>query len=161
MTFERYLFPGLLKPTYAVVLCLIVSAGCISLPQNYTRTEPDREQLVGTWVPDQATLRDLRERGGYDTTATIQVTLERDGSFQITNMPDWWDDSFGRSYKSFNSYFGKWEILHPQGAGIWQIMFEDSRYRRPVDLLNNTPPYRLYFIVGDPDEDRGMTFVKK
>jgi hypothetical protein len=161
MKFERYRFRGLPKPSSAVVLFLIVCAGCISLPQNYTRTEPDREQLVGTWVPDQATLRDLKLRGGYDTTTTIEVTLQKDGSFQITNMPDWWGDALGRSYKSFNSYSGKWEIWRSPGASNWQILFKGSRKVWAVDLFNNTPPYRLYFIAGDPDADQGMTFVRK
>jgi hypothetical protein len=69
---------------------------------SYTRKKPNQRDVIGTWVPTAATIKDLQERGRY-VVSRHELTLRADGTFVIVNMPDWWTDGFGESKKGFES----------------------------------------------------------
>lgn len=147
-------------PVFLSFLLLITC--CIDFnPVGYTRSEPRREDLIGTWIPDQKSLADIVERGKYNTTTSIQLILHPDGSFEMINMPDWWANVHGASSGSFYSFSGTWKTFHPPSSTSWRLLLTSSNNSRPVDLLGQKPPYQLYFVLGDADENRGMIFVKK
>jgi hypothetical protein len=127
---------------------------------NYTRTEPKKNDLVGAWVPDKSTLEVLRTRGGYDTSTQTNLVLRDDGSFDLLHMPDWWSDRFGQSNKGFENHTGTWRALNYGDTGIWHIDLRASSGTRLVNLIGQTPPYRLEFVIGDPDSNVSMIFTK-
>lgn len=74
----------LLMPMIAVVL-----AGCQYDPYtwDYTKNQPKPEDVVGTYVPDQATGTLITGEGHYPRVES-SITLAADGSLTITNIPD-------------------------------------------------------------------------
>lgn len=141
---------------------LLLNISCLDFnPLGYTRVEPKREDLVGTWVPDRDSLTYMKESGKYDIATPVQLILRADGSFEMINMPDWWGNVHGTSYGSFYSFSGTWKPFFPPQATAWRLLLISSNNSRPVDLFGQSPPYQLFFAVGNPDSNKGMTFVKK
>ena len=64
---------------------------------QFTRHKPSEQELVGTWRPTAATLKEIRGRGHYPV-ATHEIIVRADHTFSIRNMPDWWSNGFGESH---------------------------------------------------------------
>ena len=125
--------------------------------------EPDRAEIVGTWVPDPATVEDMGGRGGYDVTVPTSLILRVDGTFEMVNMPDWWNSGVGRSYKGFSSTSGRWDLRHDRGH--WSVGLTYFGGTGSVNLVEHRfrdkPRYYIEFILGDPDSGEAMIFVPK
>jgi hypothetical protein len=150
-------------------LALLLS-GCINngfewSELSWTRTKPNLSDLVGTWVPTDATIKDMKEQGGY-TISVHHLILRADGTFEMTNMPDWWKDGFGKSKKGLESGLGNWQ-LHEDPQGPWsawavELQFPDnSVVLNQIHVRRQKPPYLLHVTIGDPDSGHVMLFEKK
>ncbi|MGH9872942.1 MAG: hypothetical protein ACRD9S_10825 [Pyrinomonadaceae bacterium] len=117
--------------------------------------------LVGTWVPDLSTLELLRKRGGYDTSIQTSLVLNNDGRFKLVSMPDWWSDGFGESHRGFEEHAGMWTTSRYGENGIWQLELRASSGTRFANLIGQSNPYRLEFVVGDADNNVSMIFTKQ
>jgi hypothetical protein len=126
---------------------------------NYTRQEPKKTDLVGIWIPDEATLQAMHQRGGYDTSAQTRLTLKTDGSFELVNMPDWWSNDFGESRKGLDNYAGNWRVS--KFGKVWAVELRPVSGTRFANLIGQSPPYRVDFIIGDADENQSMIFIKQ
>lgn len=160
---NRGLYINLLRG--AILSCaLVLSSLACRVPTldqlNYTRKEPKKSDLLGTWVPDKASLREMESRGGYDISVQPNLILKADGNFDLGNMPDWWDNGFGRSNKSFQDYSGSWTLSTYGNTGVWHIDLKSSLRTRSANLIGQSPPYRIEFIIGDPDSNTSMIFEK-
>ena len=152
----------------APFLAVVVFSGCFNNPPinpaelNFTWRQPNRADLVGTWVPTSATLEDMRDRGGYPISKHELVLLD-DGSFSMLNMPDWWSDGFGRSRKGFESGSGTWSISQ-QGSWCVYLVFKSpitrSGYGVSLNLRRQKPPYLIHIFLGDPDEWQAILFER-
>lgn len=126
---------------------------------DYTKKLLGKEYIIGVWTPDKDTLSLLERIGGYKTTTDIQIVLYNDGKLKILNMPDWWGvNGNGESRKGFKSYSGTWEITQRNNYVTIGIDYSDAYTE--INLLNNSPPYKIELIVGDPDENRSMIFIR-
>jgi len=110
-------------------------------------------------MPDEVTLQGMHQRGGYDTSAQTRLTLKTDGSFELVNMPDWWSNDFGESRKGFDSYAGNWTVSK-YDSKVWSLSLKSSSRTRFANLIGQSPPYRIDFIIGDADENQSMIFTK-
>jgi hypothetical protein len=124
--------------------------------------KPEKGDLVGTWVINQPTIDFMRTRGRYDVSRPTQIVLREDDTFDLTNMPDWYDDGFGESHGELRNLLGKWS-LHNDGG--WQIGLEAQRFA-PLLVLRepryaSQPKYYLQIVIGDPDSGEDMIFVKQ
>jgi hypothetical protein len=127
---------------------------------NYTRKEPKKSDLLGTWVPDKSSLREMESKGSYDISVQPKLILKADGNFELVNMPDWWDNGFGESHGGFQDYSGSWSLSTYGNTGVWSIEFKSSSRTRSANLIGQSPPYRIEFIIGDPDSSVSMIFEK-
>lgn len=130
---------------------------------GYTTVEPNKSDLVGTWVPDQATLEDMKKRGGYDSSLSTRLVLKSDGSLEIANMPDWWEIPSGTSQRAMISHSGSWSLdhIHPDQTCCWTIAVKYSNRSSFLNLLGNKPPHKIEIILGDPDSGNEMIFIKQ
>jgi len=126
---------------------------------GYTTVEPNKSDLVGTWIPDKATLEDMKERGGYDTLIPTRLVLKSDGSLEIANIPDWWEIPAGTSRRGMASYSGSWSLYNDQPC--WTIAVKYSNSAGFLNLLGNKPPHKIEIILGDPDSGHNMIFIKQ
>ncbi len=147
---------------YLVVLCLLLLCGC-HIPnfddENFTKSKPKNEDLVGKYVPTAETLKLVREEGKYRKVET-SIELFKDGSLKMVNMPDWWLKEFGESKGGFESGVGTWDVREQQGR--WELGLDiKGLVSTSIPIADVPVPYLLWFYVGDPDQGKVMIFEKK
>jgi hypothetical protein len=104
----------------------------------------------------------LSERSGF--------RLDADHRFEMTDVP-----SFGEFGEQPNCYYdvaGKWG-LRDDGEGVILYLTMDELTPAPGDrplcapaglygvfeVLGHSRPYRIWYGIGDPDSDEGLTYV--
>lgn len=130
---------------------------------SYTTTKPNEADLIGTWVPDTDTLKDIRDRGHYDMDrASTRLILRSDGSFEMVDIPDWWRDPFGKSEGRLQSDRGTWRLKEQSPGSLWELGLDFPRWGgTTISLRRNKSPYLIHFTLGDPDNGEAMTFVRQ
>lgn len=113
---------------------------------------PPRKDLVGGYIESE------RHLDASSPAASASLTLRADGSITVTNLPA----DFGTSTCILSGQ-GHWEgpddrgirldIVSDQRAGLCQ-----SGSYAGLELAGHSKPYRLYWIVGDPDSGTGIWF---
>lgn len=127
---------------------------------SYTSKMPDKNEIVGTWVPDQNTKSLIVNEGRYDPTKEIKLVLQDSGELTMLNIPDWWGDGGrGESNKGFNSYSGTWELSQGKDRVTLNVIYSGTFTE--LGLLNGLPPYKIELVIGDPDADRAMIFIRQ
>jgi len=169
-------FASLIVRVLAVATAL---AGCCdnskSMPPNIRKyafvvTQPPKSAIVGSYVLiDQTVLKSgLSAMQGRQ----CHLDLRIDGTFTVTNYPNWSEvsgdpDKF-TSFTSFISPSGHWRINTvgltynhgSQAESCWGIDFYDSQID-PIAFTGQTEPYELISILGDPDSDMVLRFIKR
>ena len=144
------------------LLTLLLVCGCKSLPRDETKTRPETATLVGTWIPDEESVKYMREVGGYDVSSKSELVLEANNTYTMRNMPDclWLDD--GRSHKTLRFEKGTWEIMLDGAREYWIVVLRSEIRARGIAIHGQRPPYRLRFSFGSVDENpQSLTFVKE
>jgi hypothetical protein len=143
----------------AIGLLTLVSA-CQFDPHSfsYTRHKPDMKTIVGSWVATDDTLRELAHTAYSKARPTISLAV--DGAIRMADIPDAWSDGFGDGKGALETFVGTWQLEENQD--VWSVGI-----RRPewgcgncIAILGQSPPYRLFIHVGDPDVGRGYEFRK-
>ena len=151
------------------VLLLLQACGSAIDELNFTRKQPAVTNIIGTWIPSQQTLNDMRKIGGY-VISTHELTMSSNGQFWMTNMPDWWTNGWGQSHKSFESGGGNWKLeKDTDGLSNWEISlwFTNSagNFERVdhgvLHPMRQKPPYLIHIFRGDPDSGDAMYFERK
>lgn len=148
------------------LMCLF-SARDYDQEHSFTKTEPQKEQLVGEYFPTLGTITLIRDKGHYSVEGT-SIIVYADETFDIVNMPDWWvpnNAGYGVSNGGFDSGKGNWSIS--SSSGLWQIRFGfetgtfnsiNEPFGITLDLGGEQPPYTIWIYIGDPDTGRVMVF---
>jgi hypothetical protein len=116
---------------------------------------PPREDLLGDYMESERHLDDS------SPPAAASLTLQADGSMTVANLPA----SFGTSTCTLSGT-GSWK--GPDDDGIRLTVVSDqhsgsceSGSYAGLELAGHSKPYRLYWIVGDPDSGTGVWFRKR
>jgi hypothetical protein len=146
-----------------VLICL---AGCgqqngrDKYAGSLTTTKPKQVDIVGSYLLTKQTITAV----GMTVLKGRQCWLDLlpDGSFTVTNYPDWTDEHLGSSI----STNGNWHLdtvgFVYSKQNVWGIRFADTDSR--LDMLSFTgksTPYGLLMTYGDPDENKVMVFERK
>src|SRR5262245_26385196 len=97
------------RASYLGLLCTLAGSGCTIFPPSPSK-RPNKSDLIGTWIPTAATVRLMRDEGGYNTSNhDTKIVLKDDGSLEMDDIPDWWFSGItGRSSRTFRSAAGTW-----------------------------------------------------
>jgi len=123
-----------------------------------------KEDIVGTWVLDSASLQLMEEAGGYEI-STHTLTFRDDGTFELVNMPDWSGPGHTEA-GGFYSSSGTWEVTDRSGEWevfvhfVWAPDFPDGVYTQ-FNIGGEEPPYYIWMWAGDPDAGMVMVFEKE
>jgi hypothetical protein len=128
--------------------------------------------LPGTYVADPVTIRDMHGRMNL-VAQSHQIVLRPDGTFTMTNVPDFWQLS--NSPTAMLSCSGQWQLgprsveLDYTGAELspanrvpptlYRAALRTS-YHASLEIRGLIPPYKLAVILGDPDEGHEAVFSK-
>ena len=149
------------------LMCLVSAYGVDM--ESFTKTKPKTEEMAGKYLPTKETLVLVKETGKY-ILQDISIELYPNGTFEMKNMPDWWITNHGESNNGSDSGTGKWTLSSHAGKW-WDIEFEfveggtfSSRnelsggFYTTKEISGESPPYSLWFYIGDPDKGRVMIF---
>lgn len=156
-----------------LVPLVLATMMCSFDTEKFAKTRPDSAKLVGKYLPTVETLKLIRDEGHYEVgvNENIFISLLADGTFEMENMPDWWITDHGIPKGGKDSGTGKWStVQHYQGWWVLELDF-DSRENfsskrgssgliAQVPIVGNTPPYALWFYIGDPDSGDVMIFER-
>lgn len=132
----------------------------------FTKTKPEKEQMVGIYLPTEDTQKLIRSQYDLDV-KDISISLYLDGTFEMKSMPDWWATDFGDSNGGVDTGKGQWRIdFDEYDGGYWNLFlnFETGTFSSGeridtwVDIGNNQPPYSIWLYIGDPDDGIVMIF---
>jgi hypothetical protein len=122
---------------------------------NRPREVPPRKDLVGVYLESE------RHVDSNSSSAAASLTLQADGSMMVANLPA----DFGTTTCTLSGK-GSWkgpdddglrlEVVSDQRAGSCQ-----SGSYAGLELAGHSQPYRLYWIVGDPDSGTGVWFRER
>ncbi len=131
----------------------------------YVTTQPKVGDVAGVYVLTRQTITPtgLAVLEGRP----CQLDLRPDGSFTVTNYPDWSPDSSTPPHvAAFISTTGRWDcstvhIIY-DGHLCWGVVFSDTEARiDALALRSEGSPYDLMLTYGDGDEGKVMTFGRK
>lgn len=153
---------------FALVLSMIL-AGCQPDPLTalYTRKQPKREDLIGKYVPDDATRAVIIKAGGKEPA----ILVSADGTLTMQNIPDSWLNEFGDPIGGFDSGQPRWLIWKHQDWWVIRVTFDSAEhfaarqhkiwsFGAELFLIGDEPPYKIHLNIGDPYSGRGMDFVR-
>jgi len=150
-------------------LCLLFTCGCCFDPFScdYTKKKPASLSIIGTWVLDAESKRLMTTDGKYPQASSPRLILSTDGSFEITDVPDWCFEGLGKSSGTLVSATGTWSIEKHQEW--WAVAFSTKTVKSQNTsvggfegmLRGEAEPYKINLTVGDPDEGRAMVFVRE
>lgn len=116
---------------------------------------PPRKKPVGNYTESERHLDDS------SPPAVASLTLQTDGSMTVGNLPA----NFGTSTCTLSGT-GSWK--GPDDDGIRLTVVSDqhpgscqSGSYAGLELAGHSRPYRLYWVVGDPDSGTGVWFHKR
>ena len=159
---------------YLAAISLALLCGCpINMDaEYYAKVKSEQEEMAGKYAPVPSTVTWVRGEGKYPAVDTT-LLLGKEGSFQMSHMPDWWRNpsAFGESNGRFDSGNGNWRIVKHQESWHVELTFEsrkdfssdpaDGGCIASVQIVGKSPPYRLWFYVGDIDMGKVMIFQKE
>lgn len=122
---------------------------------NRPWSPPPRRELVGDYIESERHLDDNR------SPASARLTLRLDGSMTVSNLPA----DFGTSSCTLSGT-GSWG--GPDDNGVQLAVVSDQRSGScpsgsylGLGLAGHSSPFRLYWIVGDPDSGTGVWFRRQ
>lgn len=156
-----------------LIIFLLFSSACVlNLPSKTDFSygciteEPDRNEIVGTWIADKSTLEDMQGRGLYSPSVIPKLIFHENGEVEAIEMPDWWLTDSGESYRSFEPPFsGNWKFYRYKDESCFGVNLNLSPVSTNMSLGKNrfsqNPKYTMTKYIGDADEDHLMVFVKE
>ena len=133
---------------------------------NFARKKPSVEYIVGSWAPNKETIKYIRDEGKYPDVNT-KLIFRKDGTFNVVNMPDWWNDPVGTSKKKMISGNGEWQFeKYTTSLKYLDYWYIDLRFAKDhlgtlgIDIYGQKNPYMLFIRVGDPNSGNGMFFER-
>jgi len=138
---------------------------------SVTRHKPSQSELAGAYriSPESA---DFADSLLWGSSGHASIELRADHSAIVADLPN--TDGFGKPDSTTSEGQGTWSLEEPDLDGIkiniYGLAKADDHSPHPKPQfdsvgyggisLGHSPPYELYFGVGDPDEGEGIIFKR-
>ena len=159
--------------TVLQLFILIVVNSCQYDPfaHQYTTEEPSKSDIIGEYVLEMQTIdpgvKEFLEPNS-NRIANPKIILSSDTTFKFINVPDF-RGVFEIKFKGLINGSGNWELetvgFIDDGIGDleqhWGLRLSNVTSELTyAKLASNSPPYKLIFGFGDPDEGKALIFKK-
>lgn len=129
---------------------------------EYTKSEPRKDDVVGLYRIDPDTVNSFKARHGVDPTLAL-LNFKSDGSFELKDMPMCWHEYTCNG--ELQGASGTWRIRKHQEW--WAVEMETRKLNgrkfglwSEAMLRDQRAPYRIHFIIGDPDTGEALVLKK-
>jgi hypothetical protein len=137
-----------------VTCCLMVGCQYDPYASNYTTKAPGRKQVAGRYQMDSDSVNIVRSSGFQIQEATIE--LHEDGWFSAENLPTTDFKGIQGVAKKTGGQYSIEEVAFSDSTSFWGLAFRPDGTK--AVLCNQSPPYIIHFIIGDPDEGRCLDY---
>lgn len=157
---------------FLALLVVLLLAGCTktSNRKNYTVSEPSKQDLAGTYLPTEGTVKLIVATGRYEN-KPASIILEADGGLKIANLPDCWLSPYGASRGLLDTGAGSWNLVRNQQWWVLMCSFpslsnhagtegKSGKVTAVFSLVGQKPPYTLETLISHPDAELIMHFEK-
>lgn len=122
---------------------------------SYTVAKPAVDDLLGTWLPDQATVELLQSKGvKLSQHSSYPVIALGKGRYVMRDMPYW---GLAQGPQQFTvSGEGRWSIHRERGAWVVYIYVGEVEVRGYV--LGQKPRHLMKVVVGDEAVNQPLLF---
>ena len=129
----------------------------IRIGTPHATREPNREQLVGTWLATEETLNRLR----LPPQSLPRLEIGEDGSIVMKGVPTGWRDGSLEVGATVEDFAGQWSLQRHQDAW-WGLSIRQSEWAcyGCLMVMHDKAPHRLVLRYGDPDEGLGLEFER-
>lgn len=151
-----------------ILLATYLLSGCQYDPyySQYTSTKPT-QTLIGNYTPTKETKLLLSKM--YKNVKKSNLELRSDSSFSIKNIAAIWSPF--ATADGFEDIEGRWSLVRHQEWWAIDLMtksikeanghWNQKRVGTQLMLIGQKPPYKLHFIIGDPDAGEALQYELK
>jgi hypothetical protein len=147
----------------SIAICFLSSCQYDPYYSQYASAKPT-QTFVGTYVPTKETK--LLLAGMYKNVKKSSLELRSDSSFIIKNIASVWSPL--STMGGFESVKGKWALVRHQEWWAIDLTVESVRetdsnwskkgFGMQAMLIGQHAPYKLHFIIGDPDAGKALQY---
>ena len=142
-----------------LMLVTALLAGCQYDPytHRYATHEPDREQVVGTWLATEESLNRLRPR----PTSLPRLEVGAGGSIVMRDVPVGWRGARLAVGTTVEDFAGRWTLERHQDKW-WGLSIREGDWGCSgcLMVMHDKAPHLLVLRYGDPDEGIGLEFER-
>jgi hypothetical protein len=146
-----------MKSAFTLLGLLICSAAV--LPAEGKQFSPKREELIGIWVPDRESMREIESRS--KNKASPEIELRSRGGFAVLNIPSWWLNVFGQPAGKFSGIAGG-EWAFKEGKNRPELLLEHKAFgvSMVLSIEGQKPPYFLLLHIGGTRDNAPVRFYR-
>ena len=144
-----------------LLLFVVILSGCdrfkCDWDANYTATtQADAGKITGKYTLSSFSKKMMEYDGKYKKIADSHLEINSDGTYKITNAPDWLVDDAGNSSHKYYTKQGSWELTCDSKRCLLQLkgLAEGNIF------FKNNKQYLVLLVVGDTDNCRTMAYDK-
>jgi hypothetical protein len=144
----------------ALALLAWIAGSGAALAEQEPPFSPKREDLIGIWVPDGDSMREIGVRTPNKMPPEIEL-LSR-GSFAVHNIPSWWQNVFGQPSGKIGGIAGaRWDLK--EGKDGPELVLQDQTFRvsMVLSIEGKKPPYFILLHVGGTPGNAPVRFYRK
>jgi|AntDeeMinimDraft_5_1070356.scaffolds.fasta_scaffold03609_3 hypothetical protein len=154
-----------------LILTILTSCQYDPYAHKYTTTEPEKSNLVGTYIFEKQTVDyDITEFKDSLSNRTVipKIKIKSNGIYKVVNLPVF--ETFDPTFIGLVTQTNEWKIstVGSIGDGNGDLKKHWGIYLLglPSDLqnaglMNDESPYAIIFGFGDPDAGQAMIFKKE
>jgi len=143
----------------AVAVLLISHAACFN---SFLKSETvTRSEMVGSWVITEDSLALMKKERICCTKKKVRMILLENGSFELINMPDCFEDGFGRCSGRLLSRKGKWKLWRLNDSDRYSLLLIMSNNTSTTMSIRKGRDLYIGYVFGDADQSHSYFLMKE
>jgi len=154
-----------MKRLTVAIVAVLLAVACMNngiewSELSYTRHRPADQDMVGTWVLTEKSMKKIVKVRGY-VPPPPRFDLRPDGTGTVTNFPHWYWDADSEVHFRLVSGEGRWRIDKEKDVyTIYVLELELQDAVEQVNISKQKAPYQFHVTLGDPDSGNYLLFQK-
>ena len=155
-----------MKRIAVAIAVMLLATGCMNngiewSELAFTRHRPADQDIVGTWVPTEKSIKLLARMRGASPMPSPQFDLRPDGTVSVRDFPDWFWSEDARVTFRFKSGEGRWRVSPEKVVyTIYVLEIELGDDVHTINISKQKAPYQLHVTIGDPDSGDYLIFER-
>lgn len=147
-----------MRPAFTLLGVLMCSVMVFSA--EGTRLSPTKEDLIGIWVPEAKSMREIENRA--KNKASPEIELRSRGGFAVVNIPSWWRNVFGQPAGRFSGIAGgEWALKDGKDGPELLLEHKPNGLSMVLSVEGQKPRYFILLHVGGTADNVPVRFYRR